>query len=285
MAIGLVLALGIDIARTGGIETWLARRGVSPPYDPRGRTVEVDGRSVYLDCRGSGSPTVILEAGYLSGAGSWGSVLDGIAATTRVCAWDRPGIGRSEARGLHTGTQTTADLRAALAGAGEGGPYVVVAHSLGGVYAQLFAAVPAADGTRVVALVMIDTYEPLLGVDVDEAIAADVRADVRRALDDTGAMIQGGEDLDWTTTMAELEPLGPVRLPALLLSVEPRLRYGDPAEPIPAALIVAWSRAIAARYPIGRLEIVPNTGHFIHLERPSLVIDRVREVVLDARAG
>jgi pimeloyl-ACP methyl ester carboxylesterase len=288
---GLVLGVAIDVVCVGGVEAWLARRGGLPqydvpPYDPRGRVIEVAGRGVYLDCRGSGSPTVVLEAGFGSGAGSWGHVLDATAAVTRTCAWDRPGIGRSEARGLHSGAETASDLRAALGAAGESGPYVVVAHSLGGVYARLFAAagpVPGAtpgDRDAVLGFVMIDAYEPDLGMDVDAALGPEVREAIRRSIDDTGAMIQGGEALDWAATMAELAPLGPVELPALVLSIDPALRYGEPDPDRLAALLDAWHRAVAARYPNGDLEIVPNTGHLIHLERPNLVIERIREVVL-----
>jgi pimeloyl-ACP methyl ester carboxylesterase len=291
VVLGIALGVGIDIARTGGLEAWQAARGPGPqsdpgpPYEARGRLIEVDGRDVYVDCRGAGSPTVILEAGFGSGAGGWGHVLDGIAATTRVCAWDRPGLGRSTGRGLHTGAEAVADLRAALAGAGERGPFVVVAHSLGGVYAQLFAAEPAADGSRVEAFVMLDTYEPLLGMDTDPSLPADVRAEIRESIDGTGEMIQGGEDLDWAATMVELEALGPVTLPSVLLMIDPRLRYGDPAQPGPAALIDAWNRAMARRYPEGRLVLVPNSGHLVQFDQPNLVIARIRELVLQLRAG
>ncbi len=289
VAIGIVLGFGIDVARTGGLDTWLAQRGLSPPYDARGRLVDVDGRAVYLDCRGAGSPTVILEAGFGVGAAGWGFVLDGVAEMTRVCAWDRPGIGRSEPRGLHSAADTARDLRLALAAAGEMGPFVVVGHSLGGVYGRIFAVTPAPGGSTagadaVLAFVMIDTYDPDLSIDRDPTLPADVREIVRQSIADTGAMIQAAEQLDWAATMSELEATWPVLLPATLLKVDPYLRYTDPDPARREAQVDAWHRALAARFPNGQLEIVPDTGHLIHLERPSLVIERVREVVLSARA-
>jgi pimeloyl-ACP methyl ester carboxylesterase len=296
IVVGLAVGVGIDVLQVGGVDAWLAARGPHsagqvpvPPYEARGRVVAVDGREVYLDCRGAGSPTVILEAGFGSGAGSWGAVLDGVAAFTRVCSWDRPGLGRSTARGLHSGAQTASDLRSALIEAGERGPFVVVAHSLGGVYARLFAASPGPAGTNggagaFRAFVMIDTYEPDLGIDVDPTLSDAERSEIRESIAGTGAMIQNGEQLDWAATMTELAALGPVELPAVTLFVDQRGRFGrsDPART--AALVEAWNRAIAARYPNGSVEIVPGAGHLIHWDRPELVIDRIRSTVLAQRS-
>ena len=297
LVIGAAVGLAIDVGRVGGLDAWLTARGPTviptydvPPYDPRGRLVQVDGRSVYLDCRGAGSPTVILEAGFGSGADSWGYVLDGVAEFTRVCAWDRPGIGRSAARELHSAGEAEADLRAALDGAGEVGPFIVVAHSLGGVYGRVFAAAGPPGGRaatardEVLAFVMLDTYEPDLGVADDPALSAETRAMVRQSLDDGGAMFRAGEALDWAATLAELRLLNPTELPAVLLMADPSQHYGGHEPAVTASLIAAWYRAMPIRYPKGTVEIVP-TGHQIHLERPDLVIERVRQLVTEQRAG
>ena len=107
-------------------------------YANRGDRVDIGGRSIYLDCRGEGSPTIVLDAGMGSGANGWGTVFDGLAATSRTCAYDRPGRGSSDARGRHTLVDTATDLRAALQAAGEVAPFIVVGHSHGGDYARVF---------------------------------------------------------------------------------------------------------------------------------------------------
>jgi pimeloyl-ACP methyl ester carboxylesterase len=98
-------------------------------------------------------------------------------------------------------------------------------------------------------------------------------------------MIQDGEQLDWAVTMAELAPLGPVRVPAATLWVDQQGRFGRPDPARTNALIDAWRRAVAARYPIGSMEIVPGAGHLIHWDRPDLVIDRIRSTVMAHRSG
>ena len=71
-----------------------------------------DGRKVAFTCMGQGSPTVILIPGMGDFAGlSWGPVQPRMAATTRVCAWDRPGWGLSDGwEGTHTVATSTAAL-------------------------------------------------------------------------------------------------------------------------------------------------------------------------------
>lgn len=290
VAVGLAAAVAIDVARAGGLDAWRAARAASgvppgpPPYVALGHAVDVDGRDVYLDCRGSGSPTIILEAGFGASAGGWAWLLDDAAQTTRTCAWDRPGLGRSDARGLHTGLETAADLRAALLAAGERGPYVVVAHSLGGVYALLFdslATSPDTDG--VAAFVMIDTFEPLVWIADDPALDKAIRDNHRNVLAQTGSMIQGAEQLDWEPTLTELRALAASDIDTLLLVTEMHRKFGDQAQSAPSALAASWYRAVEQRYPNGRVEVVPDAGHLIHFDQPELVAARIQEVVTAVR--
>ena len=105
-----------------------------------GTTVEVHGHALHLDCRGEGSPTVVLVSGLGEFSASWARVVDGTTATTRVCAYDRPGQGWSEdLPEPQDGTAAADDLHALLAAAGESAPYLLVGHSIGGPYAMTFA--------------------------------------------------------------------------------------------------------------------------------------------------
>lgn len=284
---GVALAVAIDFIRVGGPPPWLTGGPTDqpvPPYEARGRVVQVDGRGVYLDCRGTGSPTVILEAGFGSGAGGWGATFDGIAAFTRVCAWDRPGLGRSESRGRHSAGGAADDLRAALAAAGERGPYVVVAHSLGGVYARIFGEGPGAPGD-VVAYLMLDTYDPDIGMADDPAVPAAIRETIRRSLAETSVMLEQGEELDWARTLEELAAAGPADLRTMRISADPRGRWTDPDPAVAELLLDAWYRAVERTYPNSTFEVATGSGHLIPFDRPDLVIDRARELVELARSG
>jgi len=118
-----------------------------------------DGRRVQIDCRGAGSPTVVLESGLDNlGSLSWAAVHDSLARTTRVCAYSRAGIMWSDASpAAFDLTSTAGDLRRALAAAGESAPWVVVGHSIGGPYAMSFT---HAYPSEVKGLVFVDASHP-----------------------------------------------------------------------------------------------------------------------------
>jgi pimeloyl-ACP methyl ester carboxylesterase len=105
------------------------------------RLVELrDGRKIHLFCLGKGSPTVILLAGLDNWSVVWGKVHAPIALKTRVCAWDRAGFGFSDPSSAPQDvSHTTTDLAEALTRAKIDGPYILVAHSMGGYESLLFA--------------------------------------------------------------------------------------------------------------------------------------------------
>jgi pimeloyl-ACP methyl ester carboxylesterase len=126
----------------------------------RGRLVDIgSGRRLQLDCRGAGSPTVVLESGLdFYGSLSWMAVHDSIAATTRVCAYSRPGIMWSDpASGPLDLRARARELHAALIAAGESAPWVMIAHSLGGPYITIFT---NSDRDEVAGMVFVDTSHP-----------------------------------------------------------------------------------------------------------------------------
>jgi pimeloyl-ACP methyl ester carboxylesterase len=122
----------------GAYET--VREALPEALPEGGRLVDVGGHRLYLECSGSGSPTVVLEAGLGGSSSAWETIAPAVAQETRVCTYDRAGLGWSEnAPGSRNGTQTASDLRTLLNRAGEPGPYVLAGHSLGGAYVLGFA--------------------------------------------------------------------------------------------------------------------------------------------------
>jgi pimeloyl-ACP methyl ester carboxylesterase len=101
---------------------------------------DVGGYELYLECRGSGTPVVILEAGLGGGHEAWHKVERKLARQTRTCAYDRAGIGDSEPRPVSPVgiARPVHELHALLKYAGVHAPYVYVGHSIGGIYSLAY---------------------------------------------------------------------------------------------------------------------------------------------------
>lgn len=123
-------------AAAAGIAVLVPR---SPDLPPPGRFVTVDGARLHLWCTGQGSPTIVLEAGLGGTALSWWWLQPELARSTRVCSYDRPGLGWSEPLASQRDGRSRARLlHRLLAAAGEQGPYILAGHSIGGSYVRLF---------------------------------------------------------------------------------------------------------------------------------------------------
>ena len=133
-----------------GVATALERR----KYQRPGGLVEVGDHQLHIHCTGAGSPAVVLEASASAISASWGWIQPELARHTRVCSYDRSGLGWSE-----TGDRpfdprlVPEELRALLQAADVTGPYVLAGHSLGTAFVRMYAARYPGD---VAGLVLID---------------------------------------------------------------------------------------------------------------------------------
>jgi pimeloyl-ACP methyl ester carboxylesterase len=124
-------------------------------YTRPGRIVEADGARLNLYCSGSGSPTVVLDAGHQDWAPAWAVIQPEVAKWARVCSFDRPGYGFSPpGPSPHTSERIATELHDALHSIGITGPYVLVSHAFGGYNMRAFAYRYLAE---VQGLVLIDT--------------------------------------------------------------------------------------------------------------------------------
>ncbi|MDR4480120.1 MAG: alpha/beta hydrolase [Nitrospira sp.] len=108
-------------------------------YPPPGQMVDVGGHRLHLYCVGNGSPTVVLEAAAPGWSLYWSLVQPEAAKVTRVCAYDRAGLGWSDRGPLpRTGQRLARELHQLLTRAGISEPYILVGHSLGGFVTRLY---------------------------------------------------------------------------------------------------------------------------------------------------
>lgn len=278
-----------------------------------------DGRQMYLDCRGKGTPAVIFDAGAGGWSKDWAPVHDEIAQTTMACAYDRPGHGLSDPRPLPLDAATIADdLDLMLTAAGIAPPYILVGHSLGSYHIRQFANTrfdkmagmvlvdPSGDGQKA----RFNTVIPAVVAELDRrgetAKAAGCIERLREKLvlrgDPLFAQCNGTNDPDlFEQTQSEIDSMegaSTVQLTASRRSYGDMplivLTRGDNEKGMPPELSEADREAFASVWAqmheemtalssAGERRVIAGAGHFIQGDKPQAVIDAVNEVVAAAR--
>jgi len=266
-------------------------------------------RKLYLACQGTGSPTVFIVPGARASADEWtedSPVFAAVAAFTRVCTYDRPGVllpdgtpGRSDLVPMpSTVAASVADLAALIESAKIETPIVIVGHSYGGMVARLYAMTHPQD---VDGMVLVDALaeflraaetpeewvwqKRILDGDLTEALA--VYPQIER--------IEADPSFDQMLAAPPLQPM-----PLVVLSADvawgplvPRLiADGFLAPDTPPDVGYVTDRAqkvshakLAALVPGAKHVTQTESGHLIHHDNPQLVTDAIRDVVDAVRAG
>lgn len=156
---GGILAVALGLLLAGAMYESAAEAADAKAYPPPGQLVDVGGYRLHINCTGTGSPTVVIEAGLGDWSTSWGGyVQPEVAKTTRVCTYDRAGMGWSEAGPLpRDAAQFAKELHALLQAANVPGPYVMVGHSLGGLPVRVFVHDYASE---IAGVVLIESMNP-----------------------------------------------------------------------------------------------------------------------------
>src|ERR671938_464341 len=148
--VGLIVVLGL----VGASYEAIAAAGDARRYPSPGQLVDVGGYRLHIQCVGTGSPTVVLDAGLGGSSLDWSLIQPELGRTTRVCAYDRAGMGWSDAGPQpRTPRQIADELHTLLTNAGIAGPYVLVGHSLAGKNVRLFT---IAHPDQVAGMVLVD---------------------------------------------------------------------------------------------------------------------------------
>jgi pimeloyl-ACP methyl ester carboxylesterase len=307
-----VLAMLLAVASAANAHT--------PPETPGSKgdfagLVDIGGRNIYLECRGQGSPTVVLVAGLGSSARYWtddllpadpprSMVFPEVATTTRVCAYDRPGtyafvgeepfIGRSDPIAQpRTPMDIVAELHALLQAAGVPGPYVLAGHSLGGFASRMYASTYP---DEVVGMVLIDAYseflEPIFGPERwPRLVAFNAPGSVVVPIPGYG----DAETIPYASGDAHMRqltatsPLRPMPLAVLAharpfaLPEDPVVRQGFTSEEL-EPLLFAANQAQAELVPDARFFHATESGLDVHQDQPALTTEAIRQVIAGVRS-
>jgi pimeloyl-ACP methyl ester carboxylesterase len=310
--LGLLSALMIGLGLAGAGYEIIAAGGDARAYPPPGQMVDVGGYRLHLLCVGTGSPTVVLDAGLGGTSLDWSLVQTEIGLTTRVCAYDRAGLGWSDnSPQPRTPSELARELHTLLANAGIEGPYVLVGHSLAGKNVRLFTQMYP---DRVVGMVLVDArgeYVDTHTSPAEEKAFQDAYAgqvSLLRVVRGLGLIRLIGASQFGTPAMPSA-----TRAAIALFTTGPRGLAAGAAEALQRAandaqlaaapslgdrpLIVLASeqnmtadpnwpeaqRLMAGLSTQSRLIVPAGSGHYIQWDHPAVVIDAVRQVVGQVR--
>jgi pimeloyl-ACP methyl ester carboxylesterase len=308
-----LLALAIFLAAAG-----FFYENISEARDRRfhlmpGQLVDVGGYKMHIDCTGLGAPTVILDSGLGDSFLSWRKVQPKIAGFTRVCSYDRAGIGYSDSSPrARTSRDIAEELHTLLHKAGIPAPFVLVGHSMGGYDVRLYASLYRSE---VAGMVLVDASHPeqkkRFPPAVNDLDAGWIRQaeflefatpvgvtrllgfcgnddDVRAADCNFHSTREGVAELktfpESATQVAATGSLGD--MPLAVLSHDPdKLQPGLP-EDVVKPINDAWQQMqdeLTQLSTKGTHMIAKGSGHNVQRDRPDVVIDAVRGVVEQAR--
>jgi pimeloyl-ACP methyl ester carboxylesterase len=279
-----------------------------------GRRLDVGGYRMHIDCTGEGSPAVILESGLGDTYASWRKVEPQIAKFTRVCSYDRAGLGYSDSSSQpRTSKVIAGELQALLQAADIAPPYVLVGHLMGGYDVRLYASLYR---NEVAGMVLVDASHPdqqnrlppeiknmegtqlreaefleftmpfgiprLLDLCDDDPVPRAAECNFHTMREDVAEFRALDESAAQTAATAALGDM-----PLAVLSHDPDKPWGDLPADLAKPTNDAWEKM---QEELGRLStrgtqvIAKNSSHYIQIDRPDVVIEAVRNVVDQARA-
>jgi pimeloyl-ACP methyl ester carboxylesterase len=264
-----------------------------------------NGRKLFLECRGAGSPTVILESGLRTRGDNWSradllsnggaAVLPEVAQFARVCTYDRPGttlnpgeVSRSDPAPMpRTALNVARDLHALLHAARIPGPYILVGHSMGGLFIRLYAAIyPEEVSGLVLVDALAEQIKPLFKPS-DWTTFVGLNSGPLPGFENYAAL----ETIDFDMSFLQMEREmgnGPMeKIPAVILVRGLPVELPATAPPKFASVLEpAWRKSeaqLALAVPHIQYVIAKKSGHYIQLNEPALVVQAIRDVVTKAQ--
>jgi pimeloyl-ACP methyl ester carboxylesterase len=278
-----------------------------------GKLVDVGGRKMHIDCIGDGTPTVILDSGLGDTYLSWHKVQPQVAKITRVCSYDRAGLGYSDPSPRPRTSKVFAEeLHQLLQAAGVAPPYVIVGHSMGGFDVRLYASMYR---DEIAGMILVDASHPdqenrfppelknmegswereamfieysmpvglprLLGLCDDNAVLRAAECNWHTAREQRAEMKSFSESAAETATTG---PLGD--LPLVVLSHDPDKPSTDLPPDLAKPMNETWEKMqeeLTHLSTRGTQTIAKNSSHYIQVDRPDVFVDAVRSIVEQAR--
>ena len=244
-------------------------------YSPESRLVDVGGRQINIRCSGEGVPVVVLDSGLASDNHDWEPVEKLVSGFTRVCSYDRAGLGKSDpANGVPTSQTASDDLHSWLSAAGIAGPVILVGHSYGGLNVQLYA---AQHPENTAGVILVDSLQPDNLTRAAEILGEQAMAALMLGLQGNPEGVDVAASYDQVRAIGDL---GDVPL-TVITAGSPNLQPFIDRE-MSERLAGSWlesQRELVRLSSAGVQVIAEESGHCVQCDQPNLVADAIRKIV------
>jgi len=232
--------------------------------------VDVDGLAIRMSIAGGGETTVVFENGYAQPLETWGRVQPEVSSFARTVAYDRAGFGLSEVGpSPRDGRQIASELRGALRAAKVSPPYILVGHSLGGLYVRAFAGMYP---DEVAGLVLVDPMHE------SEALEASSASPELSSLRSTVAQIRA-RAIPFGIPVTLISAMGAPDVPFTTRRMRASSTQRRDERLADSLANGTWTRGVG-----GRFIVTHESGHNVPQEEPDLVIGAIRDLVEGLRA-
>jgi pimeloyl-ACP methyl ester carboxylesterase len=243
---------------------------------------DVGNYDLYIKCLGTGSPIVILEAGWGDGASTWSLIQPEISKYTRICAYDRVGLGHSDpGPEPKTYFQAVTDLHALVNAAKIRAPFILVGHSLGGMYMLLFTHRYSGE---VAGLILVDSSHPDSFELSLAAMPTESPSDSESVKFYREWFSSYNKDPSMRSEYFETGSLGD--LPLIVLTAPNKTRAEDVPEELNDKFNQIWLELHEELVLLSTNSthiIIQDSDHFIHHDRPDVVIDAILTMIEEIR--
>jgi len=235
--------------------------------------IDIGGHSLNVNCYGKGTPTVIFESGLGDDSGVWTLVQPEISKNIRTFSYDRAGLGNSDIGDLpRTSLDQVHELHTVLNKAKVKAPYIIVAHSIGGYNARLFA------GTypkEVSGIIFVDCSHEKQFEDI-------VKRSSSKEIEMVESQLIGGEQtfdklLISANQVKEIRKKDALRnIPIVVLTSGHK---GEKSSVITEETWLNYQNDLVSLSDYSKHIIIEDSSHYIQKDQPQVIIDEIKEII------